>query len=137
MRMKARAYRPEAELLAREAFYAPWTPTEAEFTRLFLRIARSKGWPKELRYHVRDSRGSQRGYPDWHLIHPGQGRSIFVELKGWGGSATDAQRTWCAAINDAGGEAYIVKTTGDYAQDAASISQLLSHRPPRRVRAAA
>lgn len=132
-----RPYRADPVQLASEAFYSPWTPTETEMTRLFLRIAQQKGWPRNLRYHTHNSRRSERGYPDWHLIHPAQGRSIFVELKGWGGSATDEQRRWCRAINDAGGEAYIVGTTGDYAQDAMAIAELLSHRPARRSRAAA
>lgn len=123
-----------AEDLVPIAWTSPWTPTEAEFTRLVLRIARAKGWTR--RYHTHNSRRSDRGFPDWVLVHPGQRRVLFLELKGWAGSATDEQRDWLGDLNDAGAEAYLVKTTGDYALDAARLTELFSHRPPARSAAA-
>lgn len=124
---RPRAFRPDAIALAAEAFYAPWTPTEAEFTELFLDIATRAGW--ELRAHVHDSRHmdlrSTPGLPDWFMVNPGQRRCAWFELKGWAGTASDQQRAFITAINDAGGEAYLVGTTGDQAQDGAAIAQLL------------
>lgn len=128
---RMRPYRPDPVELAGEAFTSSWTPTEAEFEALFLEIAEKLGWPAELRYHTRDSRRSREGYPDWHLVNPSQGRSLFVELKGWGGKASDAQRRWIGALDAVGGEAYIVTTTGDYGRDAAAIAELLRVRPRR------
>lgn len=131
--MKPKAYRTRAEDLVPMAWHSPWTPTEAEFTRLFLQIARAHGWAR--RYHTRDSRGSGRGFPDWVLVHTGQRRVLFVELKGWAGRASDEQRAWLADLNAAGAEAYLLTTTSDYARDAASISELLARRPPRKAAA--
>lgn len=135
MKTRVKAYRGDGVQLAREAFYRPWTPTEDEFTELFLAIADAKGWT--VRVHVRDSRHmdlrSTAGVPDWFMIHLGQRRTAWFELKGWAGRASDAQRAFIAAVNDAGGEAYLVGTSGDYAADALAIGALLTSRPPRQV----
>ena len=118
-----------AEDIVPAAWVKPWTPTEAEFTRLVLRIARAKGWSR--RYHTHDSRRSDRGFPDWVLVHPGQRRVLFLELKGFGGDASDEQRAWLADLDTAGMEAYLVKTTGDWALDAARVAELFTKRPRR------
>lgn len=130
---RTKRYVTRAEDLIPMAWHSPWTPTEAEFTRLVLKIARSKGW--ERRYHVRDSRGSAPGFPDWVLVHTGQRRVLFLELKGWAGTASEAQREWLRDLDSAGAEAYLLTTTGDFARDAASIMELLTRRPPRTVAA--
>lgn len=127
-RTRSKPYRANAEDLVPIAWTAPWTPTEAEFMALFVEIADAKGW---RRYHTRDSRGSNPGFPDLVLVSPAQRRVVFVELKAFGGKATDEQRSWLASLDVAGAEAYLVRTTGDYARDAASISELLSSRPRR------
>jgi hypothetical protein len=132
---RVKAYRRTAEELIPDAWYRPWTPTEAEFTRLFLRIARAKGWTR--RYHTHDSRRSTRGFPDWVLVHTAQRRILFVELKGFAGTASDEQREWMAALDQAGAEAYIVTTSGDFARDAASLAELLTAKPRRTVGPAA
>ena len=128
-------YRPDPAVLAREAFYQPWTPTEDEFTELFLHLAGRFGW--EVKVHVRDSRHmdlrSTKGVADWFMANAGQKRCAWFELKGWAGKASDEQRAFLAAINAAGGEAYLVGTTGDYAQDALAIAELLTRKPVRRV----
>lgn len=124
-------YRPEPDV--ERAFTSTWTPTEAEFEELFLDVATKLGWPPELRYHTHDSRRSREGFPDWVLVHPIQRRTIFVELKGWSGKPSDAQREWLAALDWSGSEAYLVTTTGDYARDGAAIAELLRRRPPRTV----
>lgn len=111
------------------AWHAPWTPTEAEFTDLFLEVAARKGWTHA--YHTHDSRRSTAGFPDWVITNPVQRRVVFAELKGFAGSASDEQRDWLAALADAGAEAYLITTTGDFARDVAAIGELLSARPRR------
>lgn len=127
-RSPVKPYRIRSEDLVPMAWHAPWTPTEAEFTELFLAIASAKGWLR--RYHTHDSRRSSAGFPDWVLVNTFQRRILFVELKGFAGEASLEQRAWLRDLNDAGGEAYLLSTTGDYALDAASIAELLSRRPP-------
>ena len=128
---KAKRYMTRAEDLIPMAWHSPWTPTEAEFTRLFLKIARAKGWTR--RYHTRDSRGSGRGFPDWVLVNREQRRLLFVELKGWAGKASDEQRAWLGDLDAVGAEAYLLSTTNDFARDAASIMELLTRKPVRRA----
>ena len=108
------------------AWTDPWTPTEAEFTRLFLQLARAKGWAR--RYHTHDSRRSSRGFPDWVMVHPGQKRILFIELKGWAGHASEEQLAWLEDLATAGAEAYLISTTKDRAHDMAAIAELLD--PP-------
>ena len=120
-------YHPDPEALATMAWQHPWTPTEAEMTELFVGIAERTGWEK--RYHTYDARRSAAGFPDWVLINRQQKRILFVELKGFGGIASTDQREFLRAINDAGGEGYLVGTTGDMARDMAKIADLLQRRP--------
>ena len=103
------------------AWHDPWTPTEAEFTRLVLQVARAKGWAH--RYHTHDSRRSSRGFPDWVMVHEAQKRTLFLELKGFAGKLADDQREWLRVLGAAGNEAYCVTTTGDKARDMASLGR--------------
>lgn len=64
-----------------------------------LGAARRHGW---LAYHTHDSRRSQPGYPDLHLVHPEAGRSIFRELKTQKGATTSDQQVWLRALKLAG-----------------------------------
>lgn len=128
MTTRARKYvRDDADLVPM-AWTDPWTPTEAEFTRLVLQVARAKGWTR--RYHTHDSRRSSRGFPDWVMVCPVQKRILYLELKGYGGKLSDEQREWLADLGAAGAEAYCVTTTGDKAQDMASLAEMFD--PPRR-----
>ena len=126
---RGRSYRARAEDLVPMAWTHPWTPTEAEMTELFLEIAQRTGW--QQRYHVYDARRSAPGFPDWVLINVDQRRIIFVELKGFGGIASAEQRDFLRAINDAGGEGYLLGTTGDQALDLTRIAELLQTKPAR------
>ena len=56
-------------------------------------------------YHTHDSRRSQPGYPDLHLVRGD--RSIFVELKREGKSPTAEQSAWLEALREAGHETYV------------------------------
>lgn len=121
-------YRRDETTVVREGWTSSWTPTEAEFQDLFVELATKLGWQNLV--HVADSRSmdirSAEGVPDWYLDHPLLRRQIWVELKGWGGKATDQQRSFVQRVNAAGGEAYVVTTTGDHARDMLAISELLS-----------
>jgi hypothetical protein len=66
-------------------------------------LARIVGWKA---YHTLRSKGSEAGYPDWTLVRD---RVIFLELKRETGVVSDAQRSWLAALLDAGAEAYVIR----------------------------
>lgn len=127
MTRTARYVRDDADLVPM-AWTDPWTPTEAEFTRLVLQVARAKGWT--MRYHTHDSRRSSRGFPDWVMVCPTQRRILFLELKGFAGKPSEEQTAWLMALADTGAEAYLVTTTGDKAHDMAALAEMFD--PPRR-----
>ena len=56
-------------------------------------------------YHTYDSRKSEPGYPDLHLVR-GK-RSIFAELKKEGKKPTIEQVVWLEALDGAGHEVYV------------------------------
>ena len=58
--------------------------SEAFFQSEVIRLAKALGW---VYYHTHDSRRSPAGFPDLVLMHRGQGRVIYRELK-------TAQRDW-------------------------------------------
>jgi hypothetical protein len=127
MTTRSKSYRRDPADIVPGAWTDPWTPTEAEFTRLVLQVARAKGWSR--RYHTHDSRRSSRGFPDWVMVCTAQKRILFLELKGFGGKLGDEQRDWLADLNACGGEAYLVSTTGDKAHDMAALAEMFD--PPR------
>ena len=61
--------------------------------------ARALGW---MVYHTHDSRRSEPGYPDLHLVHPVRGLSLFRELKSTKGRISPAQKEWAHALRVAG-----------------------------------
>lgn len=66
---------------------------EATLQGLVRTCARQHGW---LCYHTRDSRGSDKGFPDLVLVKPG--RLLFVELKSAKGKITQEQSVWLALL---------------------------------------
>lgn len=78
--------------------------TEKTLQAAILGAARRLGW---LAYHTHDSRRSQPGYPDLHLVHPDTGRSLFRELKTQKGRLTPDQQAWLTALTHAGHDAAI------------------------------
>lgn len=64
-----------------------------------LDLAAALGWTH--RYHTHDSRGSQAGFPDLVLCHPGEGRIVFAELKAMRGKMTPQQDMWLWALGKA------------------------------------
>lgn len=76
--------------------------TEKTFQAAILGAARRHGW---LVYHTHDSRRSQPGYPDLHLVHPTAHRSLMRELKTQKGRLTTDQQTWLTVLRAAGVDA--------------------------------
>ena len=91
--MTARTTRDE--FLEREAA----AMAEAALQTRVLSLARELGY---LAYHTHDSRRSQPGYPDLHLVSLRRGRSLMRELKTQTGRTSPDQKTWIAALHSAG-----------------------------------
>lgn len=76
---------------------------EAEFQGQVLRLAELSGW---LRYHTRDSRRSQPGFPDLVLVR--EPRLIFAELKrSEKEHPTPEQEQWLARLRGCPVEVYL------------------------------
>lgn len=82
---------------AREKVLLSWS--ENQLQDHTVGIAQALGW---MAYHTFDSRRSQAGYPDLHLVHPVRGLSLFRELKSTKGRISPDQRKWGAALTAAG-----------------------------------
>lgn len=63
--------------------------TEEQLQQAVEQLAFLLGW---RRYHTRDSRGSEPGFPDLVLVR--KGRLVFIELKSASGKVTASQRAW-------------------------------------------
>jgi hypothetical protein len=73
--------------------------TEAQLQGAIIAAAQRLGW---LVYHTHDSRRSQPGYPDLHLVHEGRHLSIMRELKKQNGTVSATQKDWIRALAAAG-----------------------------------
>lgn len=79
-------------------------PTEAQFTRQVIQLAKACGW---LTAHFRPAltakgwrtavQGDGAGFPDLVLVHPTHGL-LFVELKVGKNQLSEAQEKWLAAF---------------------------------------
>lgn len=76
--------------------------SEAALQNRILLLASAFGW---MAYHTHDSRRSQKGFPDLVLLHPGQGRLLFRELKSAKGRTTPEQTLWLEGLVAAGFDA--------------------------------
>jgi hypothetical protein len=70
------------------------TPTEAEFERRVIALARDMGW---LVFHAHSSRHSESGWPDLALLRERDGRLVLAELKVGDGRLRPMQLRWLAA----------------------------------------
>src|SRR5690606_3850898 len=77
--------------------------SEAELQDAIVAAARLHGWAT---YHTRDSRGSDRGFPDLVLVHPRHG-VYFAELKSASGRVTADQRAWLDQLRRAGAHTFL------------------------------
>jgi hypothetical protein len=82
---------------AREKVILSWS--ERQLQDHIVGLARSLSW---MAYHTHDSRRSEPGYPDLHLIHFGRRLSLFRELKSTKGRISPAQIEWGEALTRAG-----------------------------------
>lgn len=107
--------------------------TEKQFQAWVVRRARERGW--KLQFHVLRSQvqgvwvtnTSTPGIPDLWLLRPPQ--LVVLELKRWGGKATDEQAKWIAGLQKVPGiEAYVVSP--EHAED---VLDLLAPLPPHGV----
>jgi hypothetical protein len=74
--------------------------SEDQLLAKVIKLAETLGW---LAYHTHDSRRSQAGYPDLHLVHPVFGLSLFRELKKQKRAyLRPDQKVWLAALENAG-----------------------------------
>lgn len=78
-------------------------PSEARFQEQVLELAALYGWG--LRYHTRDARRSDKGWPDLVLCRPPE--ILFVELKGPKTRVTAEQRAWLQALSACGLETHL------------------------------
>lgn len=74
--------------------------SEKEFMQAVIDLAKRNGW---LIFHPHDSRKSEAGYPDLHLV---RGKvSMFRELKVGRNGLTGDQLVWLDALKEAGVDA--------------------------------
>ena len=78
--------------------------TEKALQAAVVEAARLLGW---RHFHPFNSRRSVFGWPDLVLVHTGQRRILYRELKTDVGRPTPAQREWLKALSDAGADAGI------------------------------
>lgn len=71
--------------------------SEREFQRQVVQLARLLGF---LVYHTRDSRGSDKGFPD--LVMVKGKRVLWAELKSPKGRLRPEQKAWLEALRGAG-----------------------------------
>lgn len=82
--------------------------TEAALQVRVIALARQLGY---LAYHTHDSRRSQPGYPDLHLVSVKRGVSLFRELKRERGRISAAQQAWLVALRAAGADVGVWRPT--------------------------
>jgi hypothetical protein len=84
----------------------PWTPTEKEFQRQVVQLARLLGW---MAYHTYDSRRSTPGFPDLVLVKPP--KVIFAELKVGRRRPTVPQLVWLQSLASSGQDVRLWRPT--------------------------
>lgn len=102
------------------------TLTERQLQGTITDMATMLGWRW---YHVHDSRRSAPGFPDLVMVHTGQARTIWRELKTTKGRVSPAQRAWLADLEAAGEDAAVWRPS-----DLASgriLAELRGDTPPQ------
>ncbi|WP_346844604.1 VRR-NUC domain-containing protein [uncultured Rothia sp.] len=80
--------------------------SEKEFQDMVIGAARSLD-SEVLIYHTYDSRRSEPGYPDLHLVSARFGISIFRELKTVKGRVSEPQKKWLQRMSGVGLDAAV------------------------------
>ena len=78
--------------------------SESDFAQSVVEYARATGW---LVWRTWNSKHSPAGEPDLRLVHPGQKRVIWAELKSSKGKLTPMQEQAIETLQVAGAEAYL------------------------------
>lgn len=102
------------------------TPSEAEFQRRVIALARQLGY---LVFHAHSSRHSESGFPDLAMLRERDGRWVLAELKVGAGRLRPMQLRWLSAARlNANLEWYIWRYVwpGDVLED---IARILSRDP--------
>ncbi len=87
-----------------------------------------------LRYHTRDSRGSDKGFPDLCLVSVRRSRFVLAELKSESGTPRPEQKIWAAGLRElietgVGIEYYLWRPSDWYS---GLIRSVLEAKPPGR-----
>lgn len=77
--------------------------TERQWQAQIVEFAETLGW--EFIYHTYDSRRSEPGFPDLHMLKGD--RQIVAELKTATGRVTLEQREWMTAYEKVGAEVFL------------------------------
>jgi hypothetical protein len=85
---------------------APEELSEKQWSQQFKGLFTVLGW---VGYHPYLSIHSERGWPDWSLVHLTTKRLIFVELKKESGKLSDSQIRWRDLLEATGQEWYCLK----------------------------
>ena len=83
--------------------------TEAQLQTQVLALARAFGWTR--RFHATIAIRSVPGFPDLVLVHPGQRRVLWRELKTERGTVTGPQQDWLTDLAAAGQDAAVWRPT--------------------------
>lgn len=89
--------------------------SEKDFQRTVVEAALLFGWAV---HHTLDTKVPAKrigpGYPDLTLVHPEQGRVLFVELKAEKGRVSEAQKWWGEILSKCPGVEYMLARPSDW-----------------------
>lgn len=83
------------------------------------------GWLTIAHYHTKDSRGSQRGFPDSFCIGPGG--ALVIECKDDDGKTTDEQDLWIWLLESVGIRVLLVRPEDTHNQPKYGGKSLIQH----------
>lgn len=80
-------------------------PTEAQFQRQVIDLARVLGW--DFVYHAQLAKWSERGWPDLFLCRTRDRRVVLAELKAERGKLTDRQEVVIDLLRECGLDVFV------------------------------
>lgn len=85
--------------------------TETQWQAQVETWAKRAGW---LGYHVRDSRGSARGFPDCVFVRPQTSEIVWAELKTERGKVTPSQQVWIEALKACNQRVFVLRPSDEW-----------------------
>ncbi len=82
---------------------APHFKSEKLFQAAVVKLAKACGF---IVYHTLNSRGSEAGHPDLHMLHPWRKLQVVAELKVGSNKCSPAQVAWLEAYRACGVQAF-------------------------------